>query len=185
MAAAAAALGISRPAVAKRVTSLEAIVGAPLLERGARGVRLTNQGAVVVARARRLLAERGALMEAIAELRENGDEPRISGMRGLLGRGNASTRAAQLPEALLAETERLLAVVFHASATAMVICDPDTGIVQEANDAFCRFVGRPRDEVLGRPAAEVADLESRDADVTSQVIELGGRPRLLRTVDAR
>src|SRR5215210_1753091 len=85
MAAAAAALGISRPAVAKRVTSLEAIVGAPLLERGARGVRLTSQGAVVVARARRLLAERDALMEAIAELRDNGDEPRISGMRGLLG----------------------------------------------------------------------------------------------------
>src|SRR5215210_778249 len=78
MAAAAAALGISRPAVAKRVTSLEAIVGMPLLERGTRGVRLSQAGAVIVARARGLLAERDALMETIAELRHDGEEPRGS-----------------------------------------------------------------------------------------------------------
>jgi len=199
MAAAAAALGISRPAVAKRVTSLEAIVGTPLLQRGTRGVRLTQQGAVIVARARRLLAERDALMAAIAELRQDGEEPQISGMRGLLGRGTASARAAQLPEALLAETERVLAVVFHASATGVVICDPDTGIVREANDAFCRFVGRPRSEVLGRPVAEMADWEPDDAEVhardpdgsvrsgrvSSEAIELGGSPRLVTMVDAR
>src|SRR2546423_11454 len=63
LAAAAAELGISRPAVAKRMNRLEAIVGAPLLDRDARGVRLTEAGAALVAHARRLLAERDALLD--------------------------------------------------------------------------------------------------------------------------
>jgi molybdate transport repressor ModE-like protein len=153
-AAAASQLHISRPAVAKRIAALEAIVGAPLLERGTRGVRLTGQGAALVARARRLLAERDALMESITELREDGGS-RISGVRAMLGRSATSAaRAGQRPEAVLAETEQLFEVVFHASATGIVITDPDTGVVYEANDAFCRFVGRPRDEVLGHSPTE-------------------------------
>jgi PAS domain S-box-containing protein len=213
LAAAAAQLGISRPAVAKRMAALEAIAGAALLRRDTRGVQLTEHGVTLVAHARRLLAERDALMEAIAALREDGGTSRISGVRDLLGRSNAATRAAQRPEALLAETERLFELVFHASATAVVISDPDSGVVYEANDAFCRFVGRPRDEVLGRPATEAGTWYSlndrdrlvervrlhgvvRDVDVrsrwpdgtvraghaTSQLIQLGGRPRLLSTI---
>ena len=211
LAAAAAQLGISRPAVAKRMAALEAIAGAALLRRDTRGVRLTEQGVTLVAHARRLLAERDALMEAIAALREDGGGSRISGVRDLLGRSSAAARAAQRPEALLAETERLFELVFHASATAVVISDPDSGVVYEANDAFCRFVGRPRDEVLGRPAVDawyslhdrdrliervrlhgvVRDVEVRAqrpdgtvrvAHATSQLVQLGGRPRLLSTI---
>src|SRR4051794_38072749 len=148
LAAAAVQLGISRPAVAKRIAALEAIVGVPLLERSTRGVRLTEQGVAVVAHASRLLAERDALVEQIAALRSGGGgESRISGVRDLLGRTSSpASRAAQRPEALLAETEQLFEVVFHASATAIVISDPDTGLVYEANDAFCAFLGRPRAE---------------------------------------
>lgn len=214
LAAAAAQLGISRPAVAKRMAALEAIVGAALLRRDTRGVQLTQHGVTLVAHARRLLAERDALMEAITALRDDaGGASRISGVRDLLGRSTNATRAAQRPESLLAETERLFEVVFHASATAVVISDPDSGVVYEANDAFCRFVGRPRDEVLGRPAAQSGSwysLDDRDrlleqvrshgvvrdvavrsqrpdgrvgaGQATSQLVQLGGRARLLTTV---
>lgn len=213
LAAAAAQLGISRPAVAKRMAALEAIVGAALLRRDTRGVQLTEHGVTLVAHARRLLAERDALMDAIAALRDDGGASRISGMRDLLGRSTAAARAAQRPESLLAETERLFELVFHASATAVVISDPESGVIYEANDAFCRFVGRRRDEVLGRPAADsgtwysledrrqlleqvrlhgvVRDVEVRarrpDGSVrsghaTSQLVQLGGRPRLLTTI---
>ena len=215
-AAAAAQLHISRPAVAKRMDALEAIVGAPLLRRGTRGVRLTDQGVALVAHARRLLAERDALVEAITELREDGGGSRISGVRDMQGRSStAAARAGQRPEAVLAETEQLFEVVFHASATGIVISDPDTGIVYEANDAFCRFVGRPRTDVLGHSPTEVGgwgfvndrrralDLirkhgTLRDTEVrvrlpdggiavghaTSQLVQLGGRPRLLSAIVA-
>jgi molybdate transport repressor ModE-like protein len=167
LAAAAAELGLSRPAVAKRVASLEAIVGAKLLERGARGVRLTDAGVAVVAHGRRILAERDALMDALAAMRRGSDQSEhtgISGMRKLLGR-SPSSRAALRPEAVLAETEHLFELVFHASATAFVISDPETGLVHEANDAFCRFLGRPRSEVIGRTRDEIGaayDIEDRN-----------------------
>jgi molybdate transport repressor ModE-like protein len=164
LAAAALQLGISRPAVAKRIAALEAIVGAPLLERNTRGVRLTEQGVAVVAHASRLLAERDALVEEIAALRSGGGESRISGVRDLLGRTSTpASRAAQRPEALLAETEQLFEIVFHASATAIAISDPDSGLVYEANDAFCAFLGRPRAEVLGRSASEIKAWESLES----------------------
>ena len=58
---AAAALHLSQPAVSKAVAGLERDVGMPLLERGARGVRLTDAGAMLHERARELFAvERGA-----------------------------------------------------------------------------------------------------------------------------
>ena len=44
---AAAALHLSQPAVSKAVAGLEREVGLPLLERGARGVRLTEGGAAL------------------------------------------------------------------------------------------------------------------------------------------
>lgn len=53
--AAAARIGISRPAVAKRVANLEALAGRPLLHRGGRGVRLTDAGATLLAAARQML----------------------------------------------------------------------------------------------------------------------------------
>ena len=213
-AAAAAQLGISRPAVAKRITALEAIARTSLLKRDTRGVRLTDHGVALVAHARRLLAERDALMDSISALRADGDRSRISGVRDMLGRSTATTRAGQRPEALLAETERLFEIVFHASATAVVISDPDTGTIYEANDAFCRLAGRDRQEILGRAAAETGTWDSledrrrlvdeirargivRDSEVrvrsqdgsartvrtTSQLIQLGGRPRLLSTLN--
>jgi PAS domain S-box-containing protein len=151
--AAAARLGISRPAVAKRIANLEALAGHALLHRGGRGVRLTDAGATLLAGARRVLDERDAMLLLITELRGD-DRSRIGGLRELLGHSPAASRAAQRPEVRLSETERVLELILRASSTAVMICDPDTAVVHEVNDAFCRLTGRSREELLGRPATE-------------------------------
>jgi PAS domain S-box-containing protein len=184
LAAAAEQLGISRPAVAKRIGALEAIAGTALLQRDTRGVRLTEDGAGVVSQARRLLAERDALMEAILRLRQDGGDSRTSGVRALLGRPAHALRAAQRPEALLAERERLVEVLLHATATPVVITDPDTGVVDEANDAFCRFVGRERSGVLGRRVRGTGLWDARRNERERLLAELR-RQDAVRDLDVR
>jgi PAS domain S-box-containing protein len=154
LAGAAARLSISRPAVTKRIANLEALAGRALFHRGGRGIRLTDAGAALLADARRMLDERDRLLETIAEIR--GDAPsHITGLRQLLGHSTAAARAAQLPEARLSETERVLELVLRASATGVSISDPDTLVFHEVNDAYCRILGRSRDELLGRSSIEV------------------------------
>jgi PAS domain S-box-containing protein len=150
--AAAARLAISRPAVAKRIANLEALAGRPLLHRGGRGVRLTDAGARVLAGARRVLEESDVLVALLTEIRGE-ERSQITGLRELLGHSPATSRAAQQPEARLAETERMLELVLRASDTAVVISDPDTATVHEVNDAFCRFTGKSREELLSGPAS--------------------------------
>jgi PAS domain S-box-containing protein len=151
--AAAARLEISRPAVAKRIGNLEALAGQALLHRGGRGVRLTDAGATLLAGARRMLDERDILLGLLVEIRGESSSS-IAGLRALLGHSPTVSRAAQRPEARLAETERMLEQVLRTSATGVVISDPDTWILREVNDAFCRFTDMSRSELLGRPAPE-------------------------------
>jgi PAS domain S-box-containing protein len=151
--AAAERLGISRPAVAKRIKNLEALAGRPLLHRGGRGVRLTDAGAALLAGARRMLDERDAMVGLLREIRGDGASA-IAGLRELLGHSPEVSRAAQRAEARLAETERVLELVLRASATGVAISDPNTSVIHEVNDAFCRFVGRSRADLLGKPATE-------------------------------
>jgi DNA-binding transcriptional LysR family regulator len=66
---AAAALHLSQPAVSKAVRGLEHQVGTPLLERGARSVRLTDTGAALHARARELFAVERSAEEELRALR--------------------------------------------------------------------------------------------------------------------
>ena len=69
MTAAATALHLSQPRISVHVAALEAVVGAPLFERGARGVTLTPLGARFVPRARRVFDEpRSAADESPAPL---------------------------------------------------------------------------------------------------------------------
>ncbi len=62
-------LYISQPAVSKQVADLERSVGAPLLVRGPKGVRLTEAGEVLAAYARRLFAVEAEAERALRELR--------------------------------------------------------------------------------------------------------------------
>ncbi|MCK6547324.1 LysR family transcriptional regulator, partial [Myxococcota bacterium] len=65
---AARALGKSTSAISRAVADLEASVGAPLLVRTTRRLRLTEAGAVWAAHAESLLQARRAAHEAVAEL---------------------------------------------------------------------------------------------------------------------
>jgi PAS domain S-box-containing protein len=163
-AAAAVPLGISRPAVAKRIRNLEALAGRPLVVRGGRGVHLTDAGAALLVGARRMLEERDALVGVLAEIRAGGPSP-IAGLRELIGHSPMASRAGQLAETRLAETERVLGFVLRESATGVAISHADTGMIHEVNMAFCRFTGRSRGELVGKTAADTAawrDVSDRD-----------------------
>lgn len=69
--AAARAQGLAQPNASHTLRRLERDLGLPLVERHARGSRLTPQGTVVVHWARRLLAEIDRLEQAAAALRES------------------------------------------------------------------------------------------------------------------
>ena len=153
MVGAAAELRISRPAVAKRLRNLETLAGQPLLERTASGVQLTDAGARLQAGSRRILEERRVLAKLLQELRGEEISP-IAGLRDLIGYSTDEARAAQQPQALVAETERVLEIVLSASATAVIISDPYTALVHEVNRAFCEFTGRKRHEIVGRTTAD-------------------------------
>ena len=82
---AAAALHLSQPAVSKAVLGLERQAGMPLLERGARTVRLTEAGAALYERARELFAVEASAEEELRALR---------GLEGGVLRVGASTTIA-------------------------------------------------------------------------------------------
>ncbi len=162
--AAAERLGISRPAVAKRIKNLEALAGQPLLHRGGRGIQLTDAGASLLAASQRVLDGRDVLLATLGEIRGEHPSP-IAGLRELLGGGPPQSRSAPLPEARLAETERVLELVLRESLTAVSISDPDTLIIHEVNEAFCRFTGRSREGLVGQRATDEhgpwADVDDR------------------------
>jgi LysR family nitrogen assimilation transcriptional regulator len=70
--AAASALRIAQSAVSRQVQTLEEACRGPLMERGARGIVLTEAGALLLTRARFLLSE---VAGAIAEIAELNNEP--------------------------------------------------------------------------------------------------------------
>ncbi len=153
LAAAGEALGISRPAVAKRIKSLETLAGCALLNRGGRGVSLTDAGAVLLDGARRILQESDAIVGVLTDIRAQGPSP-IAGLRDLLGHTGASHHASALPETRLVETERVLAGVLQHTATGVVISNPETAEIHEVNDAFCEFTGLTREQLLGPPSTD-------------------------------
>lgn len=59
------AAGVSQPAVSKAVRQLEREVGLPLVERGGRGLRLTEAGEALAEHARRIFAEERAAEEEV------------------------------------------------------------------------------------------------------------------------
>jgi len=168
MAAAAEMLGISRPAVAKRIRNLEALAGCTLLRRSGRGVALTDTGAALLPSARRMLDERDVVLEGLARIRREDRAP-SDGISKLLRKPPARARASQQPEARLAEAERLLELVLSMTSTGLAISDANTAAVHTVNDAMCRFTARTREELLSR--TELQRLVWDDASLRDRVIE--------------
>ena len=67
---AAGELFLTQPAVSQQVKALEEELGAPLLDRGGRGLRLTPEGEILLARARAAFGELAAAREEIEGLRQ-------------------------------------------------------------------------------------------------------------------
>jgi DNA-binding transcriptional LysR family regulator len=179
LAHAAIRLGISRPAVAKRIRNLEAIAGRPLLKRAGQGVQLTDAGAQLVSATPAIFHERDVLLATLDEIRNSGERSRR--LRRLLGHTPVAARAAQLPEARLAVAERLLEFVLAAGSSGVVISDSQTSEIHEANDAFCRFVGRARHELLGL-AADHAGIwceGSEQSEILDRVGRAGAHERFI------
>jgi DNA-binding transcriptional LysR family regulator len=87
-------LGVSQPALTKSVHALEDSVGAPLLSRSVRGVRLTEPGRLFLARAKSVQSELKRAQDEIAELAGSG--------RGRVALGIASVIGALLVPRMLA-----------------------------------------------------------------------------------
>lgn len=72
-------LGVSRGMLRRRVDALEARIGAPLVERSAKGVVITDAGAVLAKQGRRLIQSSSALLTAVREAaREPTGELRVA-----------------------------------------------------------------------------------------------------------
>jgi DNA-binding transcriptional LysR family regulator len=75
---AATTLGVPRGTLRRRIDTLEARVGVPLLERSARGVTITEAGGLLARHGRRLIEEGAALLAATREVgREPSGELRV------------------------------------------------------------------------------------------------------------
>jgi DNA-binding transcriptional LysR family regulator len=70
MAKAWASLGLSQPAISKSIADMEHVLGAPLLDRSARGVELTECGRLLVARGRVIFDE---LRQGVIEIEQQSD----------------------------------------------------------------------------------------------------------------
>jgi DNA-binding transcriptional LysR family regulator len=175
IARAAMALHLTTAGAAKRIDALETIVGVRLLERGPRGVTLTQAGRRFLPQAERFLAESEAMLATVSELRQGGPPLRIEGLQELTG-----NRPAPSTEAVLADRETLFAAMFHASGDGILIARRREEII-DLNDATCTILGHPRERLLGRTDSDLGlwrspDERSAVADSTGPL----ARPRCRR-----
>jgi PAS domain S-box-containing protein len=163
---AAATLHVSGAAVAKRLDNLEAVLGRKLLQRGNRGVRLTEPGRDLYLRAERLVADAKALLDRTRP----GTGPKLAGIEALLKRP-----AARSPEALAAELERLLERVFDTVSLGIIVQRIPGGVFLEVNAALCAMLEYPREALIGHSSVDLGLWESVDAreEAYAQLAEAG------------
>ena len=156
---AAEASSISQPALSLQIKELEALAGAPLVERTARKVQLTHFGEVFLERARKILVETDELEELI----QASTEP----LAGRLRLGVIPTVAPYLlPGIMSALSERMpaLTVTVRETVTASLIEDLlaarlDLAVVALpiSEPALREFALFQEEFVLVRPMAEAGD----------------------------
>lgn len=145
------ALGYSQPAVSRKIAALEAAVGAVLFRRGARGVELTEAGALLLDRATLALEELDAARAAIARLGER--------MAGRVGLGAIPTAGiALVPRALarLAATHPDVRVALEEDSTPALVARVAAGTLDLAV-VTARPAGREQDFGALRPQQLAVD----------------------------
>lgn len=153
---AAESCGISQPALSVQIKELEAMLGAPLVERRARQIRLTHLGEEFLVRTRKILAEVGELNDLV----RSAEGP----LAGRLRLGIIPTVAPYLlPQMITALSARLPALELQPreTVTKMLIADLldsrlDAAIVALpiSEPALREFALFQEDFVLVRPEAE-------------------------------
>lgn len=162
-------LFLSQPALSRKIAELEKALGAALLERDTRNVRLTPAGRACLGHARRILQDCAAMQAQVADIRRG-----IMGelMIGYHGRGNVPYLSAaigrcmaQYPQirinAALLETERLRQDLLAEEIDGVMILAPCIWDLQEM-EHICHREGAP--SVLlpaGHPLAGWRLLSSR------------------------
>ena len=133
-------LRISSTAATKRLNNLEVLARGRLLVRTNRGVRPTALGRRLLPAIERLLHDTATLLPRSSAQ----ERSRLAGVHEVL----RAAGSAASPNELLADIETLLAEVFRKTSDALLITDA-AGAVIDANDAYCRQMGRKRQELLG------------------------------------
>ncbi len=130
--AAARSLNFARATLRRRLDELEARAGVPLLYRTAQGVTLTEAGAVLAARGRRILQEANALLSSV---REVGAEP-TGELRFVLPVGLPPEGVTALFAALQRKYPKLSLRVHYAD-------DPLRGLLEDVDVALHFGLGKP------------------------------------------
>lgn len=190
VAAAAAALQISRAAASKRLRTLEALVGAPLLERTPRGVIPTALGRETIAAARDVIAASNSMVATISDLKDADRSGRPSLARFLPDPTRLEPRAPTIRESLV-DTQRLLSDIIHSSPVPMTISEqPYDGMVVDANAAYANLTGIPIAEMVGRTFRSLGVVANPDElKHLRKLVEEGGAatdtPAVLRRRDGK
>lgn len=170
---AAQACHVTQPSLSAAIKETEALLGLQLVEREARGARLTAAGGVVVARARRVLAE---AQDLVAVAREAG-----APLTGEFRLGAIPTIAPYvLPDTLSKlrknypdlklylredQTDRLLEALRNRTLDAALIAlpweAPSIESISLCEDEFL-FVGPPDHELSKKAALHLTDLADHD-----------------------
>lgn len=153
-------LGIAQPPLSRAIAGLERRLGAPLLERGSRGVALTESGAV-------LLREARAALDAVeaAERRTR----------------RAALAATGRPEVVLAAkagaSDELLAKLLDAYAAEPGAVDVDVVLCGPGEQVTVLRTGRADVALLHRPFDDTAGFDTEDLHSEGQVAILpAGHP---------
>ncbi|WP_158971375.1 LysR family transcriptional regulator [Chachezhania sediminis] len=136
--AAAAQLAITQPAASRLLSELERMVGSPLYNRHAKGILLTEPGALLAARARSILRHLDDTSHALAEM--------TRGIRGLVRIGAVTGPALEIVLPVI----RDLRVTYPEIEITVQVDTSDKlaeGLMSEALDFY---VGRLPDEVDAR-----------------------------------
>jgi diguanylate cyclase (GGDEF)-like protein/PAS domain S-box-containing protein len=95
--------------------------------------------------------------------------------RGYRGVGRDAT-AQMMVENQLRESQELFARIFGDSPIPMMYRRLDDGVVTAVNDAWCRFFGLGRDEVVGRPVQELPfNVDPQAARIVQARVSEAGR----------
>jgi len=141
-AAAARRLGIPKSTISKRIQDLEAALGVRLMERSTRRLSLTAEGALVLARAARILADAADIAQALGD-------PGADGPRGHLRLAVPVLFGESFIGQIVAASRRL----YPDLTLEVVLTDSQPDLIEEGFDAAIR-VGPPADgSVAAQPVA--------------------------------